>query len=121
MQFRCGYTASGYELISKLSKKDGVAVLLFPCNQFGAQEPGSNADILSFCALNGADAAITLEKGDVNGENTRPTYQYIKTATGMPTVRWNFAGKFLVDKSGTPHLIADEKNIETDIERMLSE
>lgn len=46
---RCGYTLSGYSLVSKLSKVEGVTVLLFPCNQFGGQEPGTDSEIYSFC------------------------------------------------------------------------
>ena len=48
---KCGYTASGYALLERLSKMPGVEVLLFPCNQFGGQEPGSDAEVEQFCAL----------------------------------------------------------------------
>ena len=69
---KCGYTASGYALLEKISAMDGVSVLIAPCNQFGGQEPGSAAEIESFCALKGVKGATILEKADVNGAKTRP-------------------------------------------------
>lgn len=77
---KCGYTASGYELIKKLTalKGQGVEVALFPCNQFGKQEPGTETEIEQFCALKGAQGANLFAKGDVNGPNTRPTYAYVR-------------------------------------------
>jgi len=56
---KCGYTASGYALLEKLSKMDGVEVLLFPCNQFGGQEPGTDAEVEQFCALKGQRLILT--------------------------------------------------------------
>ena len=50
---KCGYTASGYELLSKIAKMPNVEVAIFPCNQFGGQEPGSDAEVANFCALKG--------------------------------------------------------------------
>jgi glutathione peroxidase len=68
---KCGYTASGYALLSKIAKlkADGkpVEVLIFPCNQFGAQEPGTDAEVANFCALKGVPNATVLTKADVNG------------------------------------------------------
>jgi hypothetical protein len=53
---KCGYTASGYALLSKVSKMPGVEVALFPCNQFLGQEPGSDADVANFCVMKGETA-----------------------------------------------------------------
>jgi len=118
---KCGYTASGYNLLSRIAKlKDkGVEVAIFPCNQFGGQvnslfhrfsltnadeilmqEPGSDKEIENFCALKGVQGANVFTKADVNGPKTRPTYKYVKEKTKMGDIAWNFAGKFLVDKEG---------------------
>lgn len=66
---KCGYTASGYALLEKISamKAQGVEVMILPCNQFGGQEPGSAAEIDSFCALKGVKGANVFAKADVNG------------------------------------------------------
>lgn len=98
---KCGYTASGYTLLSKLAKIPGAEVMLFPCNQFGGQEPGSGTEIAEFCALKGVEGANVLEKADVNGAKTRPTYKFLKEKGVINgDVAWNFAGKFVVDKNG---------------------
>mmetsp|Transcript_31718 Transcript_31718/g.45670 ORF Transcript_31718/g.45670 Transcript_31718/m.45670 type:complete len:181 (-) Transcript_31718:140-682(-) len=99
---KCGYTASGYALLSRIAalKEKGVEVAIFPCNQFGGQEPGSDAEVASFCALKGVKDANVFTKGDVNGANTRPTYKFLKEKGILGDVAWNFAGKFLVDKDG---------------------
>jgi glutathione peroxidase-family protein len=92
---KCGYTSSGYDLLKKLSAKEGVEVALFPCNQFGAQEPGSDAEVASFCALKGVEGANVFTKGDVNGPNTRPTYKFLKEKGILGDVAWNFAVRCL--------------------------
>ena len=99
---KCGYTASGYALLAKLAKmKDqGLEVAIFPCNQFGGQEPGSDKQVAEFCALKGVEGANVFTKADVNGPQTRPTYKLVKEQTKMGDIAWNFAGKFLVDKQG---------------------
>lgn len=116
---KCGYTASGYALLSKLSKMEGVEVALFPCNQFGGQEPGSDKEIDSFCALKGVEGANVFTKADVNGANTRPTYEYVKKQLRMPLVMWNFAGKFIVDKEGNVLPVKNEKNLEKDLQKLV--
>lgn len=70
---RCGYTAEGYSLLSRIAalKDSGVEVAIFPCNQFGAQEPGTDEEINTFCAVKGVKDANVFTKGDVNGANTR--------------------------------------------------
>jgi glutathione peroxidase len=119
---KCGYTASGYALLSKLSalKDKGVEVALFPCNQFGAQEPGSDAEVASFCALKGVKDANVFTKADVNGPNTRPTYKYLREKGVVSNVAWNFAGKFIVDKDGNVLPVKSEKTLEEDILKLAS-
>ena len=116
---KCGYTASGYNLLSKIAKIDGAEVLLFPCNQFGGQEPGSNQEIAEFCAAKGVAGANVFEKADVNGPKTRPTYKFLKEKGVIQgDVAWNFAGKFIVDKEGNVLPVKSEKNLEADIVAM---
>jgi len=113
---KCGYTASGYNLLSKIAKlkADGkpVEVLIFPCNQFGAQEPGSDAEVASFCALKGVPNATVLTKADVNGPNTRATYKFLKEKKIFGDIAWNFAGKFVIDKDGNPIAIKSDSEVE---------
>jgi len=96
------YTLSGYALLSKLSalKDQGVEVALFPCNQFGGQEPGTDTQVVEFCTLKGVKDANVFTKADVNGPGTRPTYKFLKEKGVLGDVAWNFAGKFIVDKDG---------------------
>ena len=115
---KCGYTKSGYELLEKISKMDNVEVLLFPCNQFGGQEPGSDAEIEQFCALKNVQGATVFTKGDVNGADTRDTYKLVKDELKMGDVAWNFAGKFIVDKEGKILPVKREKNLIPDLERL---
>jgi len=82
-------------------KSKGLEILAFPCNQFGGQEPGSNADVKKFAQGYGAKFPL-FAKIDVNGPNTAPLYAYMKKEQGsFPSadIKWNF-GKFLIDKSG---------------------
>jgi len=115
---KCGFTASGYKLLSEAAKLDGVEVALFPCNQFGGQEPGTDSEIESFCALKGVEGAKVFTKADVNGPNTRPTYELVKKELKMPLVAWNFAGKFIVDKTGKVMPVKDEKNLLKQLQRL---
>ena len=117
---KCGYTASGYKLLERISAMDGVEVALFPCNQFGGQEPGSNAEIESFCAMKNVKGANIFDKADVNGANTRPTYKYLKESKVLNDVAWNFAGKFLIDKEGNPMPVKSEKELLKNIETLLA-
>jgi len=79
----------------------GLEIMCFPCNQFGKQEPGTNAEIKKFAADFG-DCGLMMDKIDVNGASTDPVWQYLKGAcdTCDGDVRWNFAAKFIVDKEG---------------------
>ena len=115
---KCGYTSSGYALLEKISAMDGVEVALFPCNQFGGQEPGSNKEIESFCAMKNVKGANIFEKADVNGPSTRPAYKFLKDTKVIGDVAWNFAGKFLVDKEGNVMAVKSEKELLASIEKL---
>jgi len=101
----CGFTPqyTGLEALHRRFAPQGFAVLGFPCNQFGRQEPGSDAEIATFCAKNYDVSFPMFAKIDVNGGTAHPLYQYLKTAQpgvlGSTAIKWNFT-KFLVDRSG---------------------
>ncbi|KAH9760295.1 putative glutathione peroxidase 7 [Citrus sinensis] len=85
-----------------LSKFKGFEILAFPCNQFGGQEPGSNPEIKEFACTRFKAEFPIFDKVDVNGPNTAPVYQFLKSSAGGflgDLVKWNFE-KFLVDKNG---------------------
>lgn len=113
---KCGYTASGYALLSKIAKLKAegkpVEVLVFPCNQFGAQEPGTDQEVANFCALKGVPNATVLTKADVNGPQTRPTYKFLKEKKIFGDIAWNFAGKFIIDKDGNPLPVKSDGEVE---------
>jgi glutathione peroxidase len=126
---QCGFT-SQYQGLQALYDKyanRGVAVLGFPCNQFGAQEPGSATDIQSFCEKRFGVTFPLFEKIDVNGANAHPIYQFLtKSAPGIlgtEGIKWNFT-KFLVDGNGNVvkryASATDPKDIERDIEALLN-
>lgn len=100
----CGFTPQYkglQELYAGLSPR-GFAVLGFPCNQFGAQEPGTAAQIAAFCETNYAVTFPMFAKIDVNGSGAHPLYEHLKREkSGLlgPAIKWNFT-KFLVDRSG---------------------
>lgn len=102
---KCGFTPQydGLEKIYKEYHDQGLEILGFPCNQFGAQEPGSEAEIASFCQLNYGVSFPMFAKIDVNGSHSHPLYDYLKTQApgllGSKDVKWNFT-KFLVDVNG---------------------
>jgi len=80
----------------------GLQIVCFPCNQFGRQEPGSNAEIKSFVQDKfdfQGEGVHMMDKIDVNGPNTHPVWAYLKSQH-PGDVSWNFAAKFLVDKEG---------------------
>ena len=102
---KCGYTPQ-YKELEEMHKElsgKGLSILGFPCNQFGAQEPGSEEEIQSFCSTNYGVTFDMFSKVDVNGANENPLYGYLKeTCPGIlntTAVKWNFT-KFLVDKEG---------------------
>jgi glutathione peroxidase len=105
---KCGFTPqyAGLEKLYRAYKDRGVAVLGFPCNQFGAQEPGGSAEIAQFCNLNYGVSFPLFAKIDVNGPKAHPLYKFLKRAKGgilgalgLGAIKWNFT-KFLVDREG---------------------
>ncbi len=102
---KCGFTPQykGLEAVYEKLQSRGLEVLGFPCNQFGAQEPGTEKEIESFCELNYGVTFPLFAKIDVNGSGTAPLYQYLKKekpgVLGSEAIKWNFT-KFLVDRKG---------------------
>ena len=102
----CGFTPqfAGLEKLHQTYGANGLVVLGFPCNQFGAQDPGSNGDIAAFCQLNYGVSFPMMAKIDVNGAQAAPLYQWLAAQApgllGSKTIKWNFT-KFLVGKDGT--------------------
>lgn len=100
----CGFTPQykGLEELYREFKGDGFEVLDFPCNQFGNQAPGSDAEINEFCTLRYDTTFPRFKKIDVNGKNEAPLYRWLKSKKGGflgSRVKWNFT-KFLVDRQG---------------------
>ncbi len=126
----CGFTPQfgGLEELHKTYGDKGLVVLGFPCNQFGAQDSGSNGEIAEFCQLNYGVSFPMMEKIDVNGSGAHPLFQWLTAEApgllGSKAVKWNFT-KFLVGKDGsvvkryaptdTPQSMA--KDIETALAR----
>ena len=101
---KCGFTPQyqGLEALHRELSPRGFAVLGFPCNQFGSQEPGDAKQIAEFCESKYDVSFPMFEKIDVNGTNAHPLYDYLKREkTGLlgSSIKWNFT-KFLVDKDG---------------------
>ncbi|WP_395823670.1 glutathione peroxidase [Collimonas sp.] len=102
----CGFTpqCKGLEEIYQKYRDQGLAVLGFPCNQFGAQEPGSADEIGAFCEKNYGVTFPLFEKIEVNGQHAAPLYQFLKSAApgllGSEGIKWNFT-KFLVARDGS--------------------
>ncbi|MGK7908091.1 MAG: glutathione peroxidase [Synechococcus sp.] len=102
---KCGFTPQykGLEALYRKYHEQGFDVLGFPCNQFGSQEPGTEAEIKEFCSLNYDVTFPMFSKVDVNGGNADPLFKYLKSEQkgflGTEAIKWNFT-KFLVDKSG---------------------
>lgn len=103
---RCGLTPQYkglQELYSKYSDKD-FEILAFPCNQFGAQEPGSNEEIKEFCDINFNVSFKIFDKINVNGSSASPLFKHLKNEAkgvmGSEAIKWNFT-KFLIDNNGS--------------------
>jgi len=101
---KCGFTPQyrGLEDLYRDLSPRGFAVLGFPCNQFGAQEPGQASEIQEFCSTHYDVTFPLFEKIDVNGANAHPLYEYLKRQqSGLlgASIKWNFT-KFLVDRAG---------------------
>ena len=103
---QCGFTPQyeGLQALYEKFKDRGFVVLGFPCNQFGQQEPGGEAEIEQFCTRNFSVTFPMFAKIDVNGANVHPLYQYLKSEKpgilGTEAIKWNFT-KFLVGPDGT--------------------
>ena len=102
---KCGFTPQyeGLESLQKSYGERGFSVLAFPCNQFGGQEPGSGAEIQSFCDLNYKTSFPLFSKIEVNGAASHPLFIHLKERTpgvlGSKRIKWNFT-KFLVNQQG---------------------
>jgi glutathione peroxidase len=124
----CGFTPqyAGLEQLYREFKDRGLVVLGFPCNQFGKQEPGSEAQIGAFCTDKFGVTFPMFAKIDVNGDQAHPLYKFLKQQApgvlGTEGIKWNFT-KFLIDKDGSvfkryaPQTKPEE--IAGDIERLL--
>ena len=101
----CGFTPqfAGLEQLHQSYAAQGLAVLGFPCNQFGSQDPGSNEEIGAFCQRNYGVSFQMMEKIKVNGDGAHPLYQWLSAEApgilGSKAIKWNFT-KFLVGKDG---------------------
>lgn len=102
---KCGFTPqyAGLEALHRKYGPQGLVVLGAPCNQFGAQEPGDEAEIASFCTTRYEVDFPMTAKLEVNGDNAHPLFRALKKAApgllGSEAIKWNFT-KFLVDRSG---------------------
>ncbi len=102
---QCGFTPQfgGLEKLWEEYRGKGLVVVGFPSNQFGAQDPGSNGEIASFCQLNYGVTFPMMSKVDVNGEKASPLWKWLKAEApgilGTQTIKWNFT-KFLIGKDG---------------------
>ena len=102
---QCGFTPQyeGLEALYRKYKDRGFAVLAFPCNQFGAQEPGDAAEIANFCKLSYDVTFPVFAKVEVNGPGATPLFKHLKSEAkgllGSEGIKWNFT-KFLVDRDG---------------------
>lgn len=102
---RCGFTPqyAGLERLWRGLKERGLVVLAFPCDQFGHQEPGWNAEIGSFCQRNYGVSFPVFARIEVNGPHTHPVFRLLKRERrgllGLGRIHWNFT-KFLVDREG---------------------
>ena len=125
---KCGFTPQyeGLEALHRDYAERGFEVLGFPCNQFGAQEPGDAAEIANFCSLTYDVTFPVFAKVDVNGGEADPLFERLKAdapgVLGSKAIKWNFT-KFLVDREG---VVVDRyapttkpADIRTDIEKLL--
>ena len=102
---KCGFTPQydGLEKLYQDFKDKGFEVLGFPCNQFGAQEPGNADEIAEFCKVNFGVTFPLMQKIDVNGPDASPLFDWMKKEQkglmGTTAIKWNFT-KFLIDREG---------------------
>jgi glutathione peroxidase len=125
---QCGLTPQYAGLEQLHETYSGLAVLGFPCNQFGAQEPGTEAEIKDFCTTRYGVRFPMFAKIDVNGESAHPLYKWLTSEPAAPEgagpIKWNF-GKFLVGKDGrvlarfAPTVTPDDPELVAAIERAI--
>ena len=124
---KCGFTKQyeGLEELYEKYKDQGFVILGFPCNQFGSQEPGDNAEIKNFCTSTFSVTFPMMSKVDVNGESADPLYKFLKKEKGGilgDDIKWNFT-KFLVDREGrVVDRFASQKTpkaLEKEVEKLL--
>jgi glutathione peroxidase len=125
---KCGFTPqyTGLEALYEKFHARGFEVLGFPCDQFGHQEPGDEAEIKKFCSLTYGVTFPMFAKIKVNGADAHPLYEYLKQSLpgilGTEAIKWNFT-KFLIDKNGEPikrYAPADKpESIAADVEAAL--
>jgi glutathione peroxidase len=125
---QCGFTPqyAGLEALWRKYKDRGFAVLGFPCNQFGKQEPGDADQIAKFCSLTYDVTFPMFAKIEVNGPNADPLFEFLKDAQpgllGSQAIKWNFT-KFLVDKHGKVNArfapTTKPADLEAEIEKLL--
>lgn len=101
---KCGFTPqyAGLEELYAAHQDEGLVILGFPCNQFGAQEPGSEDEIGEFCQVNYGVSFPMFAKVDVNGEDAHPLFTWLKESKGGllgDRIKWNFT-KFLIGRDG---------------------
>jgi glutathione peroxidase len=102
---KCGFTPqyAGLEALWRAHREQGLVVLGFPCDQFGHQEPGDEAQIKAFCATSYDVSFPMFSKVEVNGAGAHPLYQWLKREgkglLGSEAIKWNFT-KFLIDRDG---------------------
>lgn len=102
---KCGFTPQyeGLEALHRKYSDQGFEVIAYPCNQFGAQEPGDEDEIKNFCSLTYDVTFPLMAKVDVNGDNADPLWAYMKDQQagllGSRGIKWNFT-KFLINKNG---------------------
>jgi len=126
---KCGFTSqyAGLEALYRRYKDQGLVVMGFPCDQFGHQEPGNEAEIKDFCSLTYDVTFPLFAKIEVNGDNAAPLYRYLKKEgkgiLGTEAIKWNFT-KFLVDRQGNVikryASIDKPEDLAKDIEKLLS-
>ncbi len=125
---KCGFTPqyTGLEALWRKYRDRGFEVIAFPCNQFGAQEPGNAEEIANFCSLKYDVSFPLMGKIDVNGPDAAPLYQWLKAEApgvlGTQKVKWNFT-KFLIARDGSVvrrYAPTDKpEKLEADIEALL--
>jgi glutathione peroxidase len=126
---KCGFTPQykGLEELYQKYKPKNFVILGFPCNQFGEQEPGDEAEIQNFCQLNFGVTFPLFQKIDVNGDNADPLYKYLtnekRGVLMSKAVKWNFT-KFLIDSQGKPveryAPTTKPEDLGSDIEKLLT-